>query len=127
MVTYQDFLSERDALSFDTCQAYYESFLVALDWSDEEQLAYWRDFVGASVAYAQARGEWLLFSREEKQAKDEARTIRHNKVLFTLKLFIAYSQEKGRIFPWYDAIKDKRKQVGDLACYVAYVYAVNAR
>ncbi|MDY2776597.1 MAG: hypothetical protein SOV02_08915 [Streptococcus infantarius] len=127
MVSYQDFISEKDSLDFEVCSSYYQTLLDALQSHDEEGTEYWNEFISASVDYAKTRGEWLLLSREEKQAKDEARTVKHNKVIYTLKIFIAYSQQKGFAIDWFETIKDNRKQIGDLACYIAYVYAVNAR
>lgn len=126
MVTYQEFLTKKDSLSFEVCTKYFQDLVNALNDTDEESLTYWKDFISASVAYSQARGEWLLLSREEKHAKDDTRTTKHNKFIYTLKIFIAYSKQKGNKFTWFETIKDNRKQLGDLACYIAYVYAVNA-
>ena len=64
---------------------------------------------------------------KNKHAKDDTRTTKHNKFIYTLKIFIGYSKQKGYEFPWFESIKDNRKQLGDFACYVSYVYAVNAR
>lgn len=127
MFSYQDFLIEKDALGFESCSEYYGSLLEALDKTDKEAVSYWKDFVSASVDYAQARGEWLLLNREEKQAKDEMRTVKHNKVILALKIVIAYLKQQGKEFDWFESITGNRKQMGDLACYVAYVYSVNAR
>lgn len=112
MVTYQDFLSEKDALSFEDCSSYYQDLIKAVKQTDEECMSYWNDFVSASVNYALARSEWLLFSIEEKQSKDEARTTKHNKVIFTLKIFTSYSKQNGFEFPWLGSLEENRKQVG---------------
>lgn len=127
MFYYDDFLRDRDGLDFETCGSYYQELLAALKPTDKEGLAYWHAFVLAAVHYTQIRGEWLLLSREERQAKDEVRTTRHNKVIYSLKLYIAYRRQEGQEFPWFEKIQDNRKQIGDLACYVSYVYALNGR
>lgn len=127
MISYQNFLKEKDSLSFEVCTNYFQDLITAVNQTDEDSLLYWNDFISASVDYSQARGEWLLLSREEKHVKDDMRTTKHNKVIYTLKIFIAYSKQKGYDFPWFESIKDNRKQLGDLACYISYIYAVNAR
>lgn len=127
MISYQNFLKEKDSLSFEVCTNYFQDLIIAVNQTDEDSLLYWNDFISASVDYSQARGEWLLLSREEKHAKDDMRTTKHNKVIYTLKIYIAYSKQRGNVFPWFEEIKDNRKQLGDLACYVSYVYAINAR
>lgn len=127
MFSYQDFLIEKDALGFESCSEYYGSLLEALDKTDKEAVSYWKDFVSASVDYAQARGEWLLLNREEKQAKDEMRTVKHNKVIYTLKIYVKYAQIQGQDLSWFEEMEGNRKQIGDLACYVSYIYALNAR
>ncbi|MTB35397.1 hypothetical protein [Streptococcus uberis] len=127
MISYQNFLKEKDSLSFEVCTNYFQDLIIAVNQTDEDSLLYWNDFISASVDYSQARGEWLLLSREEKHVKDDMRTTKHNKFIYTLKIFIAYSKQKGYDFPWFESIKDNRKQLGDLACYISYIYAVNAR
>ncbi|MCK1236786.1 hypothetical protein MX003_03585 [Streptococcus uberis] len=127
MISYQNFLKEKDSLSFEVCTNYFQDLIIAVNQTDEDSLLYWNDFISASVDYSQARGEWLLLSREEKHAKDDMRTTKHNKFIYTLKIFIAYSKQKGYDFPWFESIKENRKQLGDLACYISYIYAVNAR
>ncbi|MHA2623611.1 hypothetical protein ACXZ71_09755 [Streptococcus agalactiae] len=127
MISYQNFLKAKDSLSFEVCTNYFQDLIIAVNQTDEDSLLYWNDFISASVDYSQARGEWLLLSREEKHAKDDMRTTKHNKFIYTLKIFIAYSKQKGYDFPWFESIKENRKQLGDLACYISYIYAVNAR
>ncbi|HEO7221104.1 TPA: hypothetical protein VBE33_002019 [Streptococcus agalactiae] len=127
MITYQEFLSEKDSLSFEVCTQYFQDLVNSLDEVDEYSIIYWKDFITASLIYSQSRGEWLLLSREEKHAKDDTRTTKYNKFIYTLKIYIAYSKQKGYEFPWFESIKDNRKQLGNLACYIAYIYAVNAR
>lgn len=126
-ITYQDFINEKDALSFEVCTSYYQTLIGVLKQGDEDSLQYWNDFVSASVDYAKVRGEWLQLSREEKQARDEARTVKHNKVIYTLKIYVNYAQIQGHDLSWFEDIKGNRKQIGDLACYVSYIYALNAR
>ena len=69
MITYQEFLNEKDSLSFEVCTEYFQNLVNALNETDEASLNYWKDFISASVVYSKARGEWLLLSREEQACK----------------------------------------------------------
>ena len=69
----------------------------------------------------------LLWEREERQQKDEGRTAKHERVIYCLKLLSRYLGQEGVDVSWFDAIEDNRKQIGDFACYIAYIYSINAR
>ncbi|HGZ7275928.1 TPA: hypothetical protein ACOL2U_000921 [Streptococcus pneumoniae] len=77
--------------------------------------------------YASARGKWLTLSREDKLANDESRTVTHNKVIYQLKILKSLANEQSNDVTWFEKFNDDRKRIGDFACYVAYIYALNAR
>ena len=37
------------------------------------------------------------------------------------------SSNQGNDVAWFEKFNDDRKRIGDFACYVAYIYALNAR
>ena len=59
--------------------------------------------------------------------KDEGRTAKHERVIYCLKLPSRYLGQEGVDVSWFDSIEDNRKQIGDFACYIAYIYSINAR
>lgn len=125
--TYNDFLNEKDIITFDLAGTVYNDLINSSNIHDPEFKNYWKEFIQLCVKYAEARGSWLTLSREEKQSFDETRTIIHNKVIYQLKLLKGLADAQGKDVSWFETFKDDRKLIGDFACYVAYVYAVNAR
>lgn len=125
--SYNDFKNEKGIISFSEAGQLYSSLLNSSNQLDKEFQEEWTTFVLLCVEYASARGKWLTLSREEKLANDEARTVAHNKVIYQLKLLKGLANEQGNQVPWFDKFNDDRKRIGDFACYVAYVYALNAR
>ncbi|MGV3055495.1 hypothetical protein [Streptococcus hyovaginalis] len=126
--SYQTFLKDnKDALSIERCDAMYQVIQETLSTADSEFIAYWEAFVRDSVAYTAARGEWLLLSRDEKHALDEGRTIKHNKVITNFKIISRLIALEGGDNSLFEAIQDNRKQVGDFANYISFVYALNGR
>ena len=70
----------------------------------------------------------LLFLVERFfRSDDESRTVSHNKVIYQLKILKGLASEQGNDVAWFEQFNDDRKRIGDFACYVAYIYALNAR
>ena len=124
---YSDFQNEKGIISFSEAGQIYTSLLNSSNQLDKEFQEEWTTFVQVCVEYTSARGKWLTLSREEKQSFDEARTIIHNKVIYQLKLLKGLAHEQCNDISWFETFNDDRKRIGDFACYVAYIYAVNAR
>ncbi|HFI0446504.1 TPA: hypothetical protein ACGOW0_000899 [Streptococcus suis] len=127
LFTYNDFTSEKGHLAFEECQTIHNEILASSDKNNSEFLDYWKEFLSSCVSYAEARGKWFLLSKEERMDFDSKRTTIHNKVIFNLKIIKALANEKGKDTTWFDKFQDERKRIGDFACYLAYVYGVNAR
>ena len=126
LINYEAFLSAKDALTFEECQNIHQTILNNIG-NNEEILKVWSEFLQASISYAHIRSQWLLWEREERQQKDEGRTAKHERVIYCLKLLSRYLVQEGVDVSWFDAIEDNRKQIGDFACYIAYIYSINAR
>lgn len=124
---YDDFKNEKGIVSFSEAEQIYSSLLNSSNQLDKEFQEEWTTFVLLCVEYASACGKWLTLSREEKLANDESRTVTHNKVIYQLKILKGLASEQGNDVAWFEQFNDDRKRIGDFACYVAYIYALNAR
>ena len=124
---YDDFKNEKGIVSFSEAEQIYSSLLNSSNQLDKEFQEEWKTFVLLCVEYDSARGKWLTLSREEKLANDESRTVTHNKVIYQLKILKGLASEQGNDVAWFEQFNDDRKRIGDFACYVAYIYALNAR
>lgn len=125
--SYDDFKNEKGIVSFSEAEQIYSSLLNSSNQLDKEFQEEWTTFVLLCVEYTSIRGKWLTLSREEKLANDEARAVTHNKVIYQLKILKGLASEQGNNVAWFDKFNDDRKRIGDFACYVAYIYALNAR
>lgn len=125
--SYDDFKNEKEIISFSEAEQIYSNLLNSSNQLDKEFQEEWTTFILLCVEYASARGKWLTLSREEKLANDEARTVTHNKVIYQLKLLKGLANEQGNDVSWFEKFNDDRKRIGDFACFVADIYALNAR
>lgn len=126
MFSYSSFLKEVDALSFEQCREVHDKILPALG-RDEELDEIWANFVNYAIDYSQVRAKWYLISQEERQTTDQSRTDKHNRVIVHLKMIATFLDNEGFDRSWFDAIADNRKQIGDFANYISYIYALNGR
>lgn len=125
--TYNNFTSEAGHLSFNEAEKIYNKLISSANHLDKEFQEYWHEFIVASLHYSQARGKWWTISQDERREFDSTRTTLHNKVIFQLKLLKGIIKESNGDTSWFDDITEDRKRIGDFACYVIYIYSVNAR
>lgn len=123
--THTDF--DKSHLTFSECQIIHEQILDSSNKLDSEFQVYWKELVKSCIEYTEARGKWLLLSREDKMNFDSTRTTIHNKVIHNLKLIKALTLENNKDCSWYEKFQDDRKRIGDFANYLVYAYAINAR
>ena len=127
--TYQDNLK---TLSFDKMQEIHQLILNDLE---NDQLAHelYNDLVKHSIKYAEIRSQWLTLTREQKIDMDSLRTSCHNVVIIQFNILSRYLKKQGKICEWRDMLgyeeddKYNRKTIGDFACYLSFIYAINAR
>lgn len=129
--TYDDYMKMPDALPFEEAGILYRQIIDNANTEDEDFEELWQDLMEACVRYAQIRGNWQLISREERMETDDNRTACHNSVITRMNALARCMKMKG----WDDGWRERlgaderlhRKRIGDFACYLAYVYSVNAR
>lgn len=129
--TYQDFTKKSSALDFEQAGAIYQQLVDLVELAGREAEELWADFLDVSVTYTARRARWLLLSRAEKVAVDNQRTNEHDAVIYTLTVVKRYLEQADLPTDWYEELTlnsvQARKRIGDFACYVGYVYGVNAR
>ena len=84
-------------------------------------------FLNKSCAYATIRTQWEFWDREKKMEKDSLRTTLHNSVIDAVNILARLLNSEGIETPWREQLGDKRKRVGDFACFVAYMVGINNR
>jgi hypothetical protein len=81
----------------------------------------------AATAYAQARAEWLLATREERVEMDRHRTRLHDAFIGSCNALSRRFSGEGKDIGWRRALGDDRKRIGDLACYLHCTLGLEAR
>lgn len=126
-IGYKDLLDSDETLSFENSAKAYQMILDAHPEKDVEFKRLLSDVVERAIAYAQYRLKWSLLSVQEKAAIDEERSMHHNIFINSINKLSVYMYQNKYGNDWEDVIGSDRKKMGDFACYLAYVYSINAR
>lgn len=81
----------------------------------------------AATAYAQARAEWFLASRSERNERDAHRSRLHDAFIDSCNALSRRFAAEGKDIGWRRSLGDDRKRIGDLACYLHCVLGLEAR
>ena len=127
IATYENFLKEKDALSFDEAMKIYEDIIDSADSKDSDFLELWEEFLANAFEYTNIRVGWSLKTTEEKREKDEARTAKHNDTIRSLRMISRYLAAQDKDVSWIEILDTDRKVLGDFANYITYIYALNER
>lgn len=132
MYSYDTYLEHNDTLSFEEANRIHQKMLAEIGHDPDAEELY-LELVQSSVEYASVRSKWLLMSREERMDADSGRTGKHDSLIIKFLQLQRYLQANGKQTDWLtdltggEDIKDARKRVGDMGCYIAFVYGLNAR
>lgn len=136
--TYQNTISNKDVLPFEQCEMIYSEIIKGLNINDLDEIEYWQDFVLNCIEYTEIRSKWLLLNKSDKNEIDNKRTVIHDGLIIKLKIIKRLLNSKNIETAWFEDFKInselgddtsnlKRKQIGDLANYIVYLYAINGR
>ncbi len=126
------------ALSMEQAQDIFSSLRRSIgnNSSDEDLRELHSDFPSGCVRYAAIRAEWSVSTREKQMDMDSSRTMAHDSVLMNIKILLHYMTKCGYDTSWSNEIIPKdiditqapyRKVIGDLACHITDILAVEAR
>ena len=130
--TFREYLTQPKALSPDTMHSIHEALLEDVG-SDPDALELYHDLLAVSVKYAKIRAGWPLLTRSQKMDSDSDRTSCHDSVISHFNMLARYAKQQGKNAAWRDTLGYEedapynRKAIGDFACYLAFVNALNAR
>lgn len=130
--TYESYMEEPKALSMEQMQSLHGQIAEEVG-TDTDALELYESLLAASNRYSAIRSAWLLQSRQERMDADEGRTGAHNAVIRRLDVLARYLKSNGKEAAWREALgyeeddPNNRKVIGDFACYLAFVGAINMR
>ena len=112
---------------------YAEYLSTDLSLTLEKMNELYEDLLEQAVKYSEFRDKWFLWSKEEKIEQDAYRTSCHNALIDKFNILARYLKNHDYSVEWRESLGDVekspyvRKRIGDFACYLVFVEAVNAR
>ena len=130
--SFSEYKDMKYSLSMEEMQTIHEEMLTEIG-NDEDALEIYNELVAQSVQYASFRQKWAFLSKEEKMNIDESRTSCHDSLIIKFNMMERILKMQGKTAAWRDKLgrteedRDYRKRIGDMGCYIAFVYAVCSR
>lgn len=129
---------DKDVLSFEESEKIYNTIVQDIDLNNSEEMEYWNDFINACSNYTAERSSWLLLNKKQRIDRDKNRSSIHDGLLVKLNIIKRVFESKNLNVEWFNVFKIdsilgdekeniNRKRIGDLANYIAYIYAINSR
>ena len=128
---YLGYLDTPNHLSIEDMHRLHNNILKNIIDADSKEL--YEDLVGQCTRYMNYRMNWLLYSREEKITQDSYRSACHDSLIVKFDILDRYQKSIGLNTEWRDELGDikenplYRKKIGDFACYIAFINAINSR
>lgn len=129
---YEDYLSNQNILTMEEMHELHQEVLTEIQ-GDEEAGELYEELLAVGNKYAAIRSGWLLLDREERLETDPGRTSCHDSLITHFNMLARYLRQQGKPAEWREKLgyeeddKYNRKKLGDFACYVAFVNAINSR
>lgn len=129
MYSYEEYRKNYDSLSLEEMEAIVVSIQEVVHSHIEDCAELYDDVVCGAVKYANERAKWNTeYDICTRMEKDRTRTALHDGFISDLNILTRYvSKEYGCDISWMEKLQNNRKRVGDFACYIAFVYGLNAR
>lgn len=96
-----------------------------IDESKHESLR--KGLYASAIRYAQCRAEWKLLSVKERVGRDAARTVAHDAFIDACNIMSRNMAKAYEPAEWRARLGNDRKTIGDFACYLHCLLAIEAR
>ena len=125
--TYLD-ISKGSTLTFEeACEILAELKACVEKISAEDKDEFYNEMLEKAFEYTSIRCEWELLSSEERSEKDPYRTSVHDGFITSLNIIARLAGQEGVDASWADKLGDKRKRIGDFACFLTYINGIANR
>ena len=130
--TYEDYLKMSKIIDVETCLKIHKMMAEEIG-TDEEAIELYGEIVEKSAEYTLYRAYWTIKDREWKMDNDPARSAKHDSIIIKFNQLSRYLKMQGKDAKWRDMLGDEkydrynRKTIGDMACFLTYLQAVNGR
>jgi len=86
-----------------------------------------RDLYRKALDYAHIRATWAFLSTEERLEKDRGRTLAHNAFIDACNILSRNMAKAMEDNAWRALLTDERKTIGDFACWLHALVAIEMR
>ena len=130
--TYAEYLPTNLSLTLEEMNELHIQMLKGIS-EDEDAMELYQTLLLQALRYFQFRVNWAVWDYEEKMSKDQSRTGCHNTLIANFNMLARYMKSLGISTEWRDILGDEteepfaRKRIGDFACYLVFVNAINER
>ena len=129
MNTYKNYVErEKDTITIDECEVLMGEIKTNSNQKDSNFKELWNTVMIKAIDYSMIRAGWFTkFTQQERIETDNNRTIKHDSFITNLNMLSRYLVNEGYDISWRKQLGDERKRIGDFACYLAFLEAINAR
>lgn len=130
--TYSEYLPSDLSLTLEEMEQIHTQMLVGIG-SDDDLIELYQELLSQALKYFQYRVNWAQWEREKQLENDSYRTSCHNALIMKFNILARYQKSLGHSTQWRDSLGDEnlhpytRKRIGDFACYLVFVNAINER
>ena len=130
--TYEDYLKMHKTIDIATCLKVH-SMMASEIGNDEDAIELYDELVEKCAEYTLMRAYWTTKEREWKLDNDPGRSAKHDSIIIKFNQLARYLRMQGKEAKWRDMLGDEnydrynRKTIGDMACFLTYLQAINGR
>ena len=130
--TYEQYLKMSNTIDVETCLKIHAMMADEIG-NDEDAIELYDEIVEKSAEYTLYRAHWTIKDREWKMDNDPARSAKHDSIIIKFNQLARYLRMQGKEAKWRDMLGDEkydryyRKTIGDMACFLTFLQAVNGR
>ncbi len=132
MNTYSEYQNADYTLTFEEMLQIHNDMIAEIG-SEETALELYDDIISQSTKYADYRANWTLWSNEKKIEADPGRSKCHDRLIDCFNILERYLKKIGKEASWRarlgytDENPRLRMRIGDFACFLVFINALNSR
>ena len=127
--TYEDYKKKNKTIDIDTCLKVHSMMALEIG-ADEDAIELYDELVEKCAEYTLMRAYWTIRDRDWKIDNDPGRTAKHDSLIIKFNQLARYLKSQGKEAGWRELLGDEkeyRKKIGDMACFLTYLQAINGR
>ena len=128
MNSYETYLQMNNILAIEEAMEIYNEMKASLAQckiNGKEDII--KQLIESACYYANIRAGWEYMTKEEKMKDDDIRTSSHNTFIMNIDIAARMVGNEGLDAEWRTKLGNDRKKIGDFACFISWITAINNR